>query len=77
MHRWVMLPWYFTITELKALRVRQQRCALRTQVVERLHHGTLLPLDRKDFSRVRRPTGRDVRMSRYDRAARTQATCRA
>jgi ATP-dependent helicase STH1/SNF2 len=51
------------IIELKALRVREKQRALRAQVVERLQHGTLLPLDRKDFRRVRRPTGRDARMT--------------
>jgi ATP-dependent helicase STH1/SNF2 len=43
-----------TIIELKALH---------TQAVERLRHGTLLPFDRKDFRRIRRPTGRDVHMT--------------
>jgi ATP-dependent helicase STH1/SNF2 len=49
------------IIELKALRVREKQRALREQVVERLVHGTLLPLDRKDFRRPRRPTLRDAR----------------
>ena len=51
------------IIELKALRVREKQRALRAQIVERLTHGTLLPLDRKDFRRTRRPTLRDARMT--------------
>lgn len=47
--------------ELKALRVREKQRALRAQVVGRLQHGTLLPLDRKEFRRPRRPTLRDAR----------------
>lgn len=47
--------------ELKALRVREKQRALRAQVVSRLQHGTLLPLDRKEFRRPRRPTLRDAR----------------
>ena len=39
----------WAIIELKALRVREKQRALRAQVVERLTHGTLLPLDRKEF----------------------------
>ncbi|EJD04470.1 SNF2-family ATP dependent chromatin remodeling factor snf21 [Fomitiporia mediterranea MF3/22] len=49
------------LIELKALRVREKQRTLRSQVVERLNHGTLLPLDRKDFRRPRRPTLRDAR----------------
>lgn len=49
------------IIELKALRAREKQRSLRAQVVERLTHGTLLPLDRKDFRRPRRPTLRDAR----------------
>lgn len=51
------------VIELKALHVREKQRALRAQVVERLAHGTLLPLDRKDFRRPRRPTLRDARMT--------------
>ncbi|KAH8103254.1 SNF2-family ATP dependent chromatin remodeling factor snf21 [Phellopilus nigrolimitatus] len=51
------------VIELKALRVREKQRVLRAQVVERLTHGTLLPLDRKDFRRPRRPTLRDARMT--------------
>lgn len=49
------------VIELKALRVREKQRALRAQIVERLNHGTLLPLDRKDLRRARRPTIRDAR----------------
>ena len=51
------------IIELKALRNRDKQRALRAQIVERLQHGTLLPLDRKDFRRTRRPNVRDARMT--------------
>lgn len=51
------------IIELKSLRVREKQRALRAQIVERLNHGTLLPLDRKDLRRARRPTIRDARMT--------------
>ena len=43
--------------------MREKQRALRAQVVERLAHGTLLPLDRKEFRRPRRPTLRDARMT--------------
>ena len=49
------------IIELMALRVREKQRLLRAQAVERLNRGTLLPLDRKDFRRPRRPTLRDAR----------------
>ena len=49
------------IIELMALRVREKQRLLRAQVVERLNRGTLLPLDRKDFRRPRRPTLPDAR----------------
>ena len=51
------------VIELKSLRVREKQRILRAQIVERLNHGTLLPLDRKDFRRPRRPTLRDARMT--------------
>ncbi|TDL15839.1 SNF2-family ATP dependent chromatin remodeling factor snf21 [Rickenella mellea] len=51
------------IIELKALKVREKQRALRAQVVERLTHGTLLPLDRKDFRRTRKPALRDARQT--------------
>ena len=49
------------IIELMALRVREKQRLLRTQVMEQLNRGTLLPLDQKDFRRPRRPTLRDAR----------------
>ena len=49
------------IIELKSLRVREKQRVLRAQVVERLTHGTLLPIDRKEFRRYRKPTIRDAR----------------
>ena len=49
------------LIELKGLRVREKQRSLRAQVVERLTHGTLLPIDRKEFRRYRKPTMRDAR----------------
>lgn len=49
------------LIELKSLRVREKQRSLRAQVVERLTHGTLLPIDRKEFRRYRKPTIRDAR----------------
>jgi ATP-dependent helicase STH1/SNF2 len=49
------------LIELKALRVLDKQRELRALVAERLTHGTLLPLNRAEFRRVRRPTGRDAR----------------
>lgn len=49
------------LIELKGLRVREKQRLLRAQTVERLTHGTLLPIDRKDFRRFRKPTIRDAR----------------
>ena len=67
------------LIELKALRVRDKQRALRSQIVEKLQHGTLLPLDRRDFSRTRRPTLRDAhsteqaeRKQRVDREQRAK-----
>lgn len=47
--------------ELKGLRVLDKQRELRALVAARLAHGTLLPLDRAEFRRARRPTARDVR----------------
>jgi len=49
------------VIELKSLRVREKQRALRAQIVERLNHGTLLPLDCKDLRCARQPTIRDAR----------------
>lgn len=49
------------LIELKGLRVREKQRLLRAQTVERLTHGTLLPIDRKEFRRFRKPTIRDAR----------------
>ncbi|TDL20988.1 hypothetical protein BD410DRAFT_840947 [Rickenella mellea] len=51
------------IIELKALEVHEKQRALCAQVVERLTHGTLLPLDRKDFRPTRKPALRGARQT--------------
>lgn len=51
------------IIELKSLRVLEKQRAMRAQVAERLAHGTMLPLNRLDFRRTRKPTIRDARQT--------------
>lgn len=51
------------LIELKSLRVLDKQRAMRAMVAERLTHGSLLPLNRADFRRVRKPTLRDTRMT--------------
>ena len=51
------------LIELKALRVIDKQRAMRAQVAERLSHSTMLPLNRLDFRRTRKPTIRDARMT--------------
>lgn len=51
------------LIELKSLRVLDKQRALRAMVAERLTHGSLLPLNRTDFRRTRKPTLRDTRMT--------------
>lgn len=49
------------LIELKSLQLIDKQRMMRAQVAERLTHGSLLPLNRLDFRRVRRPTVRDAR----------------
>lgn len=49
------------VIELKSLGLVNKQRSLRAQVVDRLMHGALLPVDRKDLRRFRKPTIRDVR----------------
>ncbi|KAJ3526043.1 hypothetical protein NMY22_g10328 [Coprinellus aureogranulatus] len=49
------------IIELKSLRVLEKQRAMRAQVAERLTHGSLLPINRIDFRRTRKPTIRNAR----------------
>ena len=49
------------VIELKSLRVLEKQRAMRAQVAERLTHGSLLPLNRQDFRRTRKPTIRNAR----------------
>lgn len=49
--------------ELKSLRLIEKQRAARALVAERLTHGSLLPLNRVDFRRTRKPVMRDVRMT--------------
>ncbi|KAF8640822.1 hypothetical protein AX17_000471 [Amanita inopinata Kibby_2008] len=51
------------LIELKSLRLLDKQRALRALVAERLAHGSMLPLNRSDFRRVRKPTIRDARMT--------------
>ncbi|KAA1468433.1 hypothetical protein DENSPDRAFT_833719 [Dentipellis sp. KUC8613] len=49
--------------ELKSLRVIDKQRQLRALVAERLTHGSLLPLNRTDFRRTRKPQLRDAHMT--------------
>ncbi|VDC02001.1 unnamed protein product [Peniophora sp. CBMAI 1063] len=67
------------LIELKSLKVVSKQRALREAIAERLAHGTLLPLNRLDFRRIRRPALRDVhtteqaeRKQRVDRERRAK-----
>ncbi|KAJ7102506.1 SNF2-family ATP dependent chromatin remodeling factor snf21 [Mycena belliarum] len=51
------------LIELKALRLLDKQRLLRSQVAETLTHGSLLPLNRPDFRRFRKPTLRDARLT--------------
>ncbi|EMD41348.1 hypothetical protein CERSUDRAFT_109939 [Gelatoporia subvermispora B] len=51
------------LIELKGLRVLDKQRSMRANVAERLTHGSLLPINRTDYRRVRRPTVRDARMT--------------
>jgi ATP-dependent helicase STH1/SNF2 len=51
------------VIELKSLRVLDKQRALRAIVAERLTHGSLLPLSRSDFRRVRKPAIRDTHIT--------------
>ncbi len=49
------------LIELKALNLLNKQRAMRAQVVDRLVHGSLIPVDRKDLRRFRKPNLKDVR----------------
>lgn len=51
------------LIEIKSLRLLEKQRTMRALVAERLIQGTLLPLNRSDFRRVRKPTLRDARMT--------------
>lgn len=51
------------VIELKSLKMLEKQRAMRALVAERLIQGTLLPLNRVDFRRARKPTLRDARMT--------------
>ena len=51
------------VIELKSLRLLDKQRTLRASISERLTHGTMLPLNRLDMRRVRKPTIRDARMT--------------
>jgi ATP-dependent helicase STH1/SNF2 len=49
------------LIELKALRLLDKQREMRALVADRLTHGSLLPLNRADFRRTRKPTLKDAR----------------
>ncbi|KAG6895585.1 hypothetical protein C0992_000500 [Termitomyces sp. T32_za158] len=49
------------IIELKSLRLLEKQRSMRAQVAERLNHSAMLPLNRLDFRRIRKPNIRDAR----------------
>jgi ATP-dependent helicase STH1/SNF2 len=51
------------LIELKSLRLLDKRRLLRSQVAETLVHGSVLPLNRPDLRRFRKPTIRDARIT--------------
>ncbi|KAF8887716.1 SNF2 family N-terminal domain-containing protein [Infundibulicybe gibba] len=51
------------LIELKSLKLIEKQRTLRALVAERLNHGSMLPLNRLDFRRTRKPTLRDARMT--------------
>ncbi|KAJ4471390.1 SNF2-family ATP dependent chromatin remodeling factor snf21 [Lentinula edodes] len=51
------------LIELKSLRLIEKQRTMRALVAERLTHGSLVPLNRPDFRRTRKPTIRDARMT--------------
>ena len=51
------------LIELKSLRLLDKQRAMRAQIAERLTHGSMLPLNRQDLRRIRKPTIRDARMT--------------
>ncbi|THH13199.1 hypothetical protein EW146_g6993 [Bondarzewia mesenterica] len=64
--------------ELRSLRVLDKQRAMRASVAERLTHGSLLPLNRSDFRRTRKPTIRDTHMTeKLERKQRSDREARA
>ena len=53
------------LIELKSLRLLDKQRTLRASIAERLTHGTMLPLNRHDFRRSRKPQVRDVRQTEH------------
>ncbi|KAH6917669.1 SNF2-family ATP dependent chromatin remodeling factor snf21 [Coprinopsis sp. MPI-PUGE-AT-0042] len=51
------------LIELKSLRVLDKQRAMRAQVAEHLAHGSMLPINRLDFRKTRKPTIRDARLT--------------
>ncbi|KIY64503.1 SNF2-family ATP dependent chromatin remodeling factor snf21 [Cylindrobasidium torrendii FP15055 ss-10] len=51
------------LIELKSLRLVEKQRAMRQAVAERLVHGSMLPVNRADFKRARKPTLRDTRQT--------------
>lgn len=51
------------VIELKSLRLLDKQRQMRAMVAERLVHGTMLPLNRSEFRRTKKPSIRDARMT--------------
>jgi ATP-dependent helicase STH1/SNF2 len=51
------------LIEQKGLALRHKQRQLRQMVVEKMLTGTVLPVDRKEFRRIRKPTLRDARVT--------------
>ncbi|KAG7090792.1 hypothetical protein E1B28_009876 [Marasmius oreades] len=66
------------LIELKSLRLLEKQRAMRALTAERLTHGSLLPLNRTDFRRTRKPTFKDARVTeKLEREQRSKREQRA
>ncbi|KAL0581366.1 ATP-dependent DNA helicase Snf21 [Marasmius crinis-equi] len=66
------------LIELKSLRLIDKQRQMRALTAERLTHGSLLPLNRNDFRRTRKPTFKDARNTeKLEREQRSKREARA
>ncbi|KAJ8091396.1 ATP-dependent DNA helicase Snf21 [Marasmius tenuissimus] len=66
------------LIELKSLRLIEKQRQMRALTAERLTHGSLLPLNRNDFRRTRKPTFKDARNTeKLERDQRSKREARA